>query len=75
MTTVSMSKYRSGVNDRNIKRKVEASSIIKEINNSNIISNNGNAKFNMNSNTKHNNTNSNDNVDYNPSYNNDGGSL
>ena len=69
MGTISLSKCRSGVDSRNIERKVGVSLTIKDmesINDSNIISNNGNVKY---SSTKHNNINSNDNVDYNPSYN------
>ena len=77
MDTVSLSKCRSRVNDRNIERKDAVSPTIKNkegINDSNIISNNGNVKF-MNSNTEHKNIDSNGYVDYNPSYNDGGGSL
>ena len=73
--TVSLSKCRSWVNDRNIKRKVGVASTIEDIeriNDSNIISNNGDAKY---SSTKHNNIDSNDDVGYIPSYNNGGDSL
>ena len=73
MEIISLSKCRSRVNNRNIEKKVVVSSRIEENNDSNIISNHGNAKFNMKCNTKHNNINSNDSVDYSLLCNNDGG--